>query len=859
MGVQKTNGVDPTGKPHPSAPTNGRRGIHTRWAHITKDRAKGNTKNKEKGKYHKPTPNPGPFSEKVRDNDIIDTFLNKILEPLAEEPPCVVNLSDYHLSNSELTLLEKGLNFCPTPGEPDMGQLRRDLDIFHRNLRIKNFFTPKGDNLTVNLTKTGSSQNTHNNSGGSDFDTLVNKSSVLRPGKEWTPPMGPLHLESFILTNERDLNKTFPKAPKFHNITRDEKKGIKTLASDRDIVIKPADKGGAIVILKKEDYIAEGEKQLSDGNFYKKLTSDKTESNNKHIEGFIQALHNKGEITKNLERKLRTTDPKTPELYLLPKIHKPQRPPPGRPVVSANNCPTEKISALTDIFLKPHLPKIKSYIKDTTDFIQKLNDLPQLSDEAILCTLDVSSLYTNIPNTEGRAAVTKFLRKHRTLGKGPQPSNKSIIEMLNMVLTMNSFKFNGEHFLQTAGTAMGTRVAPTYANIFMSDFEDRFVYSYPKQPMFWGRFIDDIFLIWEHGQEELEIFLRHLNTVHKTIKFTSEYSHTKVNFLDVWAIKNQDGHITTNLYTKPTDSNSYLHFYSAHPSHCKKGIPLGQFLRLRRICSKDEDFIYHSVEKSKHFLRRGYPKEIIRQAFRKAWEKRREDLLKKSDRKGDKEETNILVTTYSPGFGALKDLVHGNWDILGRSCSTRGLYERGMLTAYRRPKNLKDLLVRAKLPQTTREPTGNPCNPCTTKNCRYCPKLNKTGRIKCKASGREYVAKHNITCKSSNIIYCISCKCCGIQYVGQTKNRLMDRFQAHFYNIAYNRPKSEIGKHFNSTNHKGLDDVEIYILDFIHAHPMGERAKHLRDLIEFNWIQRLHTNAPLGLNTMDLLVHNSGT
>ena len=55
-----------------------------------------------------------------------------------------------------------------------------------------------------------------------------------------------------------------------------------------------------------------------------------------------------------------------------------------------------------------------------------------------------------------------------------------------------------------------------------------------------------------------------------------------------------------------------------------------------------------------------------------------------------------------------------------------------------------------------------------------------------------------------------------------------------------------------------MEDVEIHILDFIHAHPMGRRAKHLSDLIEFNWIQRLHTNAPLGLNTMDLLTHGAG-
>ena len=66
-----------------------------------------------------------------------------------------------------------------------------------------------------------------------------------------------------------------------------------------------------------------------------------------------------------------------------------------------------------------------------------------------------------------------------------------------------------------------------------------------------------------------------------------------------------------------------------------------------------------------------------------------------------------------------------------------------------------------------------------------------------------------------------------------------------------NKPMSEIGRHFNTNGHRGLEDVEIHILDFIHAYPEGRKARYLRNLIEYNWIQRLHTNAPTGLNIMD--------
>ena len=70
--------------------------------------------------------------------------------------------------------------------------------------------------------------------------------------------------------------------------------------------------------------------------------------------------------------------------------------------------------------------------------------------------------------------------------------------------------------------------------------------------------------------------------------------------------------------------------------------------------------------------------------------------------------------------------------------------------------------------------------------------------------------------------------------MGQTTIRLIDRFHAHFYNISYNIPGSEIGLHFNNKDHSGLSDVELHILDFIHANPIGRRSKQLLDLIEFN-------------------------
>ena len=103
----------------------------------------------------------------------------------------------------------------------------------------------------------------------------------------------------------------------------------------------------------------------------------------------------------------------------------------------------------------------------------------------------------------------------------------------------------------------------------------------------WWRYIVDIFLVWTHGEEKLLEFVDFLNSAHHSIKVTVENSKEVVNLLDVQVIK-QGNKVVTDLYTKPTDTHhQLLHRSSCHSGHTKKGIPYGQALRIRRICSED--------------------------------------------------------------------------------------------------------------------------------------------------------------------------------------------------------------------------------------------------------------------------------
>ena len=135
----------------------------------------------------------------------------------------------------------------------------------------------------------------------------------------------------------------------------------------------------------------------------------------------------------------------------------------------------------------------KSYTKDTTDFLNKINSVGTIRPESLLVSLDVESLYTNIPNKEGAEAVYEYLEKYRDTDI--KQSNLSIAELLWLVLTLNNFQFNETNYLQVGGTAMCTRLAPSFANLYMYHFEDMHWYPYHLQPKVWYRYIEDIFMI----------------------------------------------------------------------------------------------------------------------------------------------------------------------------------------------------------------------------------------------------------------------------------------------------------------------------------------------------------------------------
>ena len=328
-----------------------------------------------------------------------------------------------------------------------------------------------------------------------------------------------------------------------------------------------------------------------------------------------------------------------------------------------------------DKHLTPLIPNIPSHIKDTNHLIELMKPL-QLPIEAKLVTLDVSSLFTNIPHTEGVQAINQFLLEH----SDPQKANM-ITELSNMVLKNNVFEFNGDFYEQISGTAMGTRMAPAYANIFMHYFETKHLPNAPVKPILWKRYIDDIIALFTCTYDEIKDFENWINNLHPTIKFTLNIDPKGVSFLDTF-LNIENNQIRIRPFTKPTDTKQYINPNSCHPPHTIKSIPYSQALRIKRICTTNEDLVREMNNLFGYFTNRKYPSELLVKFFNKA-------LHSHHTHKKDTTSTTMVIT-YNPRNPTYASTMNQIWKLHVKNLP--GNLQRPIV-CYKRPRNLRDQLV----------------------------------------------------------------------------------------------------------------------------------------------------------------------
>jgi hypothetical protein len=238
-----------------------------------------------------------------------------------------------------------------------------------------------------------------------------------------------------------------------------------------------------------------------------------------------------------------------------------------------------------------------------------------------------------------------------------------ILQLLKLVLSRNNFAFNGKNFLQIMGVPMGSICSPTFAILFLHILETKLLQEAEFTPDMWKRFIDDIFGLWNHGEEKLLAFFEYLNAAHPTIKFTLEYSKKEIPFLDTVVYKSGNK-LQVRLYSKPTDTHSYLTYDSCHPNHSKKNGPYGQFLRIKQNNTDEQNYQQDCVKLNSYYQDRGYPTKILQDNKSKADQKDRTSLLHPLP-KGDTAKKGIpFVTTYHPTNIPAFTIIRKYWDSL---------------------------------------------------------------------------------------------------------------------------------------------------------------------------------------------------
>ena len=751
---------------------------------------------------------------------------------------CVVNLSSHNLSEDEKSLLLRGLKFCPTPGEPIIQEIKNDLKAFFRRLKLRAYFHEEDPDPPSNQSTLDSFLS---NTGTTSKVDL----SKFKPQSTWEPESQKVDpaIETFCRAVLADLDSYQPMSPRHNNLSESENASLETLKREKAITIKKADKGSAVVVMDTADYVMEAERQLSDANYYVHKAENLTEHFSDQISEILHDLLANEEIEHEVLQCLAPKkDVRTAKFYFLPKIHK--KLVVGRPIISGNGSPTEQISAFVDEHIKQYVSTFPSYVKNTTDFICKIRSL-KTDKKIILVTMDVTSLYTNIPNQEGKTAVYRTLLEQNY---DEQLTLDSLMKLLDCVLKMNTFEFNDEYYLQIGGTAMGSKVSVSYANIFMGYLENKLLSRAPTRPDLYLRYIDDIFCVFSTSRSQVEEFIDYMNSSHTTIKFTADISEEEVVFLDTRVkVDPQTNEIYTDLYTKDTDTQNYLSFESCHPKHCKTGGPYGEFLRIRRNCHKIEDYERHSEQRVKDYERRGYPTNMLEQARDKARRADRNALLGNTRaRNKEKNQDRVpLIVTYNPSNPDFKSMIDRHWHLL-QLCPSRDAFKEKPLISYRRSMNISDHLVRAKCSKPTTTPRTNPnLHPCKTPwNCKFCPKPTHPGKFRSTSTGRFYKSPP-YTCNTRNVIYLITCTLCKKQYVGESYRSFKERMIEHERYVRKKKYSEATGLHYNTNGHK-LGHMKYEVIYCLWKKPL--RNDPVRTNTEIRWMEQLKTFKPRGLN-----------
>ena len=299
----------------------------------------------------------------------------------------------------------------------------------------------------------------------------------------------------------------------------------------------------------------------------------------------------------------------------------------------------------------------------------------------------------------------------------------------------------------------------------------------------------------------------------------------KIVFLDckVNLLQNK---LITDLYVKPADTHQYLDYTSSHHEHNRKLIVYSQTLRLRRICSFETDFVKHKNEMNLWFFKTGYPERLFDNEMKKAKFNHYQFNDKHNSIKGIP-----LVGTYHPLVKSLSKIISKNLYLLYLDKEVKRVFIPGPMASFRGWRKLAVVSFK-----------------CNKPRCLVCVNVTETNTFTSTVTGKTDKINHKFVCDENCLVYLITCKHCGIPYVGQTVayfryrwNNYKDNCRKHSCNEGC--MQKHLYDHYMSCNKDFPHTVSGTFIDKTDPSNPLEREQYCR--------HTLQTNAPHGLNIAD--------
>ena len=493
------------------------------------------------------------------------------------------NFSSYNLTDEEKSLLAKGLNFSIPP----------------KNLNFADYMEP--------------------------FETLY------KDVRKWQSCIEGEKLDLLKIDLKKIAYSSFNKYNflKELNLSKPEYDALKNLSSNKEIVIHKSDKGNSVVIVNRDDYLNRMQEMVDDGSKFEKVSvKDGKEYNfmvkeTTVVDTLLSELLKKKSFDQNQRNKLSPDGPNPARLYGLPKVHKPlvNGLPKYRPIISQIGSPTYKIAKYLLSFIQPFTTN-EYTVKDTFHFVSMLDGKDH---HLIMASLDVESLFTNIPLEETIDIVTKKVFQGKGLVNG---LTRHDFKRLLLIATKGTvFLFNGQYYRQKDGVAMGSPLGPALANAFLCHYESKWLEDCPLSflPVFFARYVDDIFVLLR-SKDHIRMLAQYFSSKHPNIRFTYEEENDNVlPFLDVNVFRDADKFSST-VHRKDTFSGVYTNFNSFMPVTYQRGLISTLLYRAYVICSTYGSLHEEIQNLKKIFAKNSYPSSFFDKCvfhfFNKIYEER---------------------------------------------------------------------------------------------------------------------------------------------------------------------------------------------------------------------------------------------